>query len=313
MCLGLTTEELRKILQAFGYSNKDAISPAAWALFISAAKCAIYGRNDGVLAFQQSSLREAVDVLLLNSLTSPSRVRHVSTFENPWEVQQFQFHSVLTEAFSQFSCDTRLVYELPWQLKAAADVSNLKATLARPEVLVKTWSNARDLTPVVDFLNYWRFLIREGCDVVNTYFGMIDDIAKSLEEPGTKTSIQDDANIGNFTLVENHGISVRILEKKPGSKFTQIEVAYICHLVGNYFLGLQEFGSAETILQRALRLSRHVTSIDDVDFLCQVHRSLGDLYYNWGAMDKAVGYYESVLKTTDEVSRHVNIDKVGKM
>ena len=309
--LGLTSEELTKILQAFGYCNKHAISPAAWALFTSAAKCAIYVRNEGLLDFQQSSLREAVDVLLLNSLTSPSRVRHVTAFENPWELQKFQFHSVLIKGFSKFPCDARLVDELPWQLKAAADVSSLKSTLAKPKVFVNMWSNSRDLRLVVDFLNFWKFLTQEGFDAVDTYSNMLDEIAKSLAETGAKSTTQYASDSEDLILNENHSIADKILCKNPGSIFTLIEVAYITHLVGIYFLRLQEFEPAETALQRALKLSRDATSINDVDFLCQVHKSLGDLYFDWGTWNKAVEYYEKVLKTADDVSRYVNIDKVG--
>jgi tetratricopeptide (TPR) repeat protein len=235
----------------------------------------------------------------------------VTTFENPWELQKFQFHSVLTRGFSQFPCDARLVNELPWQLKTAADVSGLKATLARPEVFVKMWSNIKDLRFVVDFLNYWKFLTREECDVVETYSSMLDEIARSLEETGVKTSTQDTSDTGDLVHAENHGIANRILRKKHGSNYAPIEVAYVAYLTGIYFLGLQEFESAETTLQRALKLSRDVTSIDDVDFLCQVHKSLGDLYFDWRKLDKAVGYYEGVLKTAVEVSRYVNMDEVG--
>ena len=164
---------------------------------------------------------------------------------------------------------------------------------------------------MVDFLNYWKFLTREECDVVETYSSMLDEIARSLEETGIKTSTQDTSDTGDLVHAENHGIANRILRKKHGSNYAPIEVAYVAYLIGIYFLGLQEFESAETTLQRALKLSRDVTSIDDVDFLCQVHKSLGDLYFDWRKLDKAVGYYEGVLKTAIEVSRYVNMDEVG--
>jgi tetratricopeptide (TPR) repeat protein len=308
--VGLTSEELTRILHAFGYNRKHAISPAAWAMFLSALRRAIYVRNDGVLDFQHSSLREAVNVLLLNGLTSPSRVRNVNTPDNPWEVHKFQFHSVLSTGFSHFPCSARLVHELPWQLRVTGDVSGLKATLSRPEVFVRMWSNMKDLRIVVDFLNYWKLLILEGCDVVTTYCNMIDEIAKRSKETGNKARTQGSGHTEDLSVVENHGIVDRILCKKRGSSYTTIEVAYVAYLVGLYFLGLQEFDSADMMLQRVLKMSRAVTTIDDVDFLCQIYKSLGDLYYEWGMLEKAVGYYEDVLKTADEISRYVNIDKV---
>ena len=281
---GLASDELTSIFRAFGYSQKHAISPAAWALFKSAARCALYVRTDGVLTFQHTSAREAVDALLLDGLTSPSRVRHVTTFETPWELQKFQFHSVLTKAFAQFPCDARLVDELPWQLKAAGDVSSLKATLGRPDVFVKMWSNLKDLRLVVDFLNHWKFLAQKGCSLTDTYCIMAGEIEKSLEETETKTCAQDNADgtMRDTPLAENHGIADRILRKAPGSKYSRIEASYVVYLIGAYFLGMQVFESAETMLLRALKLSRDVTSIDDVDFLCQVYKSLGDLYFKWG-------------------------------
>ena len=235
----------------------------------------------------------------------------MTTFENPWELQKFQFHSVLIKGFSQFPCDVRLVDELPWQLKAAADVGSLKSTLAKPKVFVKMWSNTRDLRLIVDFLNYWKFLTREGYDAIDTYSNMLDEISKSMEKTGTKSSTQDTSDTDDLIDNQNHGIAEKILCKKAGSKLTPIEVAYIAHLVGIYFLGLQEFEPAEKVLQHALKLSRDATSIDDVDFLCQVHKSLGDLYFNLGMLDKSVGYYQKVSKIADDVSRYVNIDKVG--
>ena len=218
---------------------------------------------------------------------------------------------MLIKGFSQFPCDARLVDELPWQLKAVADVGSLKSTLAKPKVFVKMWSNTRDLRLIVDFLNYWKFLTREGYDAIDTYSDMLDEIAKSMEKTGTKSSTQDTSDTEDLIDNQNQGIAEKILCKKPGSKFTPIKVAYIAHLVGIYFLGLQEFEPAEKVLQHALKLSRDATSIDDVDFLCQVHQSLGDLYFNLGMLDKAVGYYEKVSKIADDVSRYVNIDKVG--
>ena len=217
---------------------------------------------------------------------------------------------MLSKGLSQFPCDARLVDELPWQLKAAGDVNSLKTTLARPHVFVKMWSNMKDLRLVVDFLNYWKFLTQQGCDAVSTYCDMVDEISKSSQEFGAKASTQDTSDLGDLTHAENHGIADRILRKKPGSSYALIEIAFVAYLTGIYFLGLQEFESAETMLQRAFKLSRGVTSIDDVDFLCQVHKSLGDLYYDCGMLEKAVGYYEGVLKTAREVSTYVNMDQV---
>ena len=308
--VGLTAEELKTILQAFGYNKKYAISSTAWAMFLSATRCAIYVRNDGVLNFQHSSLREAVNVQLLNALTSPSRARNVNTPDNPWEVQKFQFHSVLSSGFSHFPCDARFVHELPWQLQITGDVSGLKAVLVRPEVFVRVWSNMNDLRPAVDFLNYWKFLIREGCDAVSTYCKMVDEIEKRSKEVGAEARFHDSTDTEDFTMSENHGVVYRILRKNRGSNYTAIEVSYVACLVGIYFLGLQDFESAEGMLQRSLKISRAVTTIDDVDFLCQIYKSLGDLYYEWGELNKAIGYYEDALRTADEVSRYVNLDKV---
>lgn len=308
----MTSTELKKILHAFGYAKNHAISPAAWAQFISATKCAMYIRNDGLLTFQQASLREAVDVLLLNSLTAPSRVRLVTKFESPWELQKFQFHSVLTKGLSKFPCDARLVNELPWQFKVAGDVSGLKAILARSDVFVKMWSNLNDLRYVVDFLNYCKTLSQEGYDMVDTYCNMVEELEGASKRHGNEQVISHyTLDIDNNTLFDTHGIAEAIFCKKRGSKYTSIEVAYVAYLVGIYFLGLQKFESAKLMLQRALKLSRDVASINNVDFLCQVYKSLGDLYYTWGLRGKAVEYYEGVLKTASDVSRYVNINEVG--
>lgn len=239
-------------------------------------------------------------------------MRKVTALENSWELQKYQFHSLLSKSFTHFSCNARLVNELTWQLKNTRNFSGLKSTLARPEVFVKMWSNMRDLQLVFDFLNYWKLLTQEGCDPIATYSDMVKRAAQSVEGTGDESFSNDYSNAEDLGSAEAQCIAERILCKKHGSKYTPIEFAYLSYLVGNYFLGLEEFEPAHTILQRALKFSCNVTSIDDIDFLCLLRMSVADLYFQQGMLDKAARSYEDVLKTAATVSRYVNIDEVRR-
>ena len=303
---GLSSDELTRILRAFGYGRKHAISPGDWLLFTSAARHTIYVNAEGLLSFQQESMREAVDFLLLNGLTSPSYARYVTGFENPWEVQKIQYHSVLINSFRIFRCDERLVSELPWQLRAIGDVEGLRKTLARPNVFVTVWSNRCDLRARTDFLNYWKFLTKNGFDVVKTYCAMVDEAERTLTSVDNKCTVDSEVT----SVDENLRIADRISKDKPDAKYTSIEVSYLAYLVGLCFLGLHKLMSAESMLLKAFKLAHNETSIDDLDFLCKIQRSLGDLYYEGKFLERAVIFYERVLKSAFEVSRYQNTDEV---
>ena len=305
---GLSSDELARILRAFGYCREHAISPGAWRLFASAARHAVYVGADGLLNFQHSSMREAVDFLLLNGLTSPSHTRHVTAVENSWEVQKFQYHSVLANSFAAFPCDERVVDELPWQQKVSGDVEGLRKSLARPDVFVTAWSNRRDLRKTSDFMNYCVFLTENGFDAVDTYVAMVTEAANTVAI-GDNRERRDSEDT---SLDESLGIALRISKKVgPARSYTSVEVAFLAYLVGRYFLGLQKLVPAESMLLKAFKFAYNVTSIDDVDFLCKIQRSLGDLYYEGKLLDKAVVFYEGVLKTASEVTRYVNTDEVS--
>ena len=215
---------------------------------------------------------------------------------------------MLTNSFAVFPCDERVVDELLWQQKVSGDAEGLRESLARPDVFATAWSNRRDLRKTSDFMSYWVFLTENGFDAVDTYVAMVTEAAKTVAIGDNRERCDSEDTSLDESLSIAQGISKKV---GPARSYTSVEVAFLAYLAGRYFLVLQKLVPAESMLLKAFKFAYNATSIDDVDFLCKIQRSLGDLYYEGKLLDKAVVFYEGVLKTASEVTRYVNTDEVS--
>ena len=148
---GLTETELLDLLGKDG----SPLPRAKWSPLFHAARESLISRS-GLLTFAHNFLRDAV----------------CDTYM-PTEETRHNAHLRLSDYFSRFDINPRMVDELPWQLSQAQAWQGLKDLLTQPRFFVVGFHSSR-----FDIMAYWAKLEDNSFRKVDAYGPLIDDPEK---------------------------------------------------------------------------------------------------------------------------------------
>lgn len=296
-------------LKGMGYANNFVISTAYWSMLRIVAQNALLELPSGLLTFSQGVIRNAVDLALLGNLTSPSQERVVSSFSETWERQKQQCHVVLANYFmKERPMSLRKVDELPWQLMVCGNVDDLGKVLSDPAVFLRLVHDRNEIRLKLDLLSYWKALQQAGFKPHKILQDMAEGVQDrlSFDEPDRKRI--DSAH--DFSSVEDDSVIDRISSKTEEDLLSPIEVATILYHVGSFLKESENYPAAENHLLTAYKIGYPVVSIQDLEMLCQIQSTLGDLYVTMFDMSNAEVWYTKAMKTSNEMTNVT--DKVSQ-
>lgn len=305
---GLSESEALDALKVMGYLKNYEVTRAHWEMFRLIAERALIEMPSGLLTFPHHSTRAAVEIALLGNLTSPSHERTISPFQETWERQKQQGHTVLSSFFSKQPSSARMVGELPWQLKMGGDMEALGKTICEPRVFIRLVSAKSEQQGKLDLLSYWSVLKQNGLKPEELLYQMAVKVEGRIQKEAKELTQQDlepvSSKVMELSPIDN------LCRKEDGENLSQLEVALIHYFTGK-FLAENEYDlMAQNLLLSAYKLAYPVVSVKDISLLCGIQESLGNLHLKLLELSKAVFWFKNALKSVTEMS-HVS-DSVKK-
>lgn len=298
---GLSESEVLSSLKVMGYTNKYEVTKAHWEFFRLTAEHALIEMPSGLLTFSHQSARAAVEIALLGNLTSPSRERAISPFQETWERQKHQGHAVLASFFSKQPSCRRTLNELPWQLNMGGNIQELSSTVCEPGMFVMLVSVRDEDRGKIDFMSYWRILTQKGRKPEEILYQKTIKAKERLYNEISESSDQE------LDMTSPKKLEVSAIEelcgKDDNEHLTQLEVALIHFFAGNFLASDGHYNMAQNLLLSAYKMAYPVVLLDDIYLLGDIQESLGNLYLKVSEMSKAAFWFNGALKAAGDMTR----------
>lgn len=298
---GLYEREALGALQVMGYLKKYEVTRAHWEMFRLIAEHALIEMPCGLITFPHQSARGAVEIALLGNLTSPSQEREVSPFQETWERQKQQGHTVLSSFFSKQPSSGRMIDELPWQLNMSGNMEALSKTICEPRVFVRFVSTRTEQQRKLDLLSYWSTLKGKGHKPEEMLF---QAAIKAEERLCKETNESAEREVGSASSKTTEFSALdELCRKENDDSVSQLEVALIQFFTGRFLAENGHDLMAQNLLLNAYKLAYPVVSVKDIYLLCGIQESLGNLYLKLAELSKAVFWFNGAVKSAEEVTR----------
>ena len=297
---GLSENEALGALKVMGYSKNHEVTKAHWEMFRLIAEHALIEMPSGLITFSHQSARSSVEVALLGNLTSPSQERAISPFQETWERQKQQGHTVLSSFFSVQLSSERMVDEFPWQLYMSGNMATLSKTVCDPKVFVRLVSSRSEQRRQIDLLLYWRKLNLKGYKLHEGLYEMAIKAEERLCKEANDLKHRD-VKSASSKATESSAVD-ELCRKEKDEQLSQLEVALICYFAGKFLFDNGHDMMAQNLLLNAYKMAYPVVSVDDIYFLCDIQESLGNLYVK-SDLSKAVFWFNGAVKSAGEVTR----------
>lgn len=298
---GLSESEALGTLKVMGYLKNYEVTRAHWEMFRLIAEHALIEMPSGLLTFPHQSARSAVEIALLGNLTSPSQERSVSPFQETWERQKQQGHTVLSSFFSKQPSSGRMVDELPWQLHMSGNMEALNKTICEPRVFLRFVSARSEQRRKIDLLSYWGILKQKGRKPEESLYQMAIKVEDRLHKKQNETTERDVVSASSKTT-EFSAID-ELCRKENDEKVSQLEVALIHYFTGNFLAENGHDIMAQNLLLSAYKMAYPVVSVKDIYLMCDIQESLGNLYLRLSEPSKAVFWFNGAVKSAGEMTR----------
>ena len=299
---GLSEKEALGALQVMGYMKNYEVTNAHWEMFRLIAEQALIEMPSGLITFPNQSARGAVEIALLGNLTSPSQERAVSpAFQESWERQKQQGHTVLASFFSKQPSSGRMVDELPWQLNMCGNMDALSKTICEPRVFLRFVSSRSERRRKIDLLSYWSLLKQANRKPEDMLYQMAVKAEERLHN-GTKELTERE--IGSASLKTREFTVVdELCRKESDEQFSQLEVGLVHFFSGKFLAENEHELLAQNLLFNAYKMAYPVVSVKDIYLMCDIQESLGNLYLKLSEPSKAVFWFNGALKSSGEMTR----------
>ncbi|KAK3745822.1 hypothetical protein QZH41_017139 [Actinostola sp. cb2023] len=296
---GMTEDEILGALKVMGYANNFVISSAYWSMLGIVAQNALLELPSGLMTFSHDVIRNAVDLALLGNLTSPSQERVISPFSEAWERQKQQCHVVLAKFFNREPLNLRKVEELPWQLMVSGNFDGLSKALSDPAMFLRLVHNKKEARLILDLMSYCNTLSKENLKPLLLLEEMASNVQDRLVDDQFESTGIDSAH-----AYSSHPYSVidKICVKSEEDLLTPIEVATILFHIGSFLKEGEHYSSAEHYLLSAHKIGYPVASVEDLDLMCSIQSTIGDLYAVMFDTRNAEAWYTNAIKTASEMT-----------
>lgn len=297
---GLSENEALGALKVMGYLKNHEVTKAHWEMFRLIAEHALIEMPSGLITFPHQSARGSVEIALLGNLTSLSQERAVSPFQETWERQKQQGHTVLSSFFANQPSSGHMVDELPWQLYMSGNMDRLSKMICEPRVFVRFVSSRSEQQRKLDLLSYWSILRQKGHKPEEALYQMAIKVEERLGKEANELK-QRDVKSASSKTTELSAID-ELCQKENDEQMSQLEVALIHYFAGNFLSENEQYLMAQNLLLSAYRMAYPVVSVVDICLLCDIQESLGNLYVKLSDLSKAVFWFNSALKSAGEVT-----------
>lgn len=299
---GLSENEALGALKVMGYMKNYEVTKAHWEMFRLIAEHVLVEMPSGLLTFPHQSARGAVEIALLGNLTSPSQERAVSpAFQESWERQKQQGHTVLSSFFSKQPSSGRMVDELPWQLNMSGNMEALCKTICEPGVFIRLVSSRSEQRRRIDFLSYWRLLKQANRKPEEILYQMASKAEERLQGELREVTERD---VGSASSKTKDSSAVdELCRKENDERLTQLEVALVHYFSGKFLAENGHDQMAHNLLLNAYKMAYPVVSVKDIYVMCDIQESLGNLYLRLSEPSKAVFWFNGAVKSAGEMTR----------
>ena len=299
---GLSENEALGALKVMGYMKNYEVTKAHWEMFRLIAEHVLVEMPSGLLTFPHQSARGAVEIALLGNLTSPSQERAVSpAFQESWERQKQQGHTVLSSFFSKQPSSGRMVDELPWQLNMSGNMEALCKTICEPGVFIRLVCSRSEQRRRIDFLSYWRLLKLANRKPEEILYQMASKAEERLQGELREVTERD---VGSASSKTKDSSAVdELCRKENDERLTQLEVALVHYFSGKFLAENGHDQMAHNLLLNAYKMAYPVVSVKDIYVMCDVQESLGNLYLRLSEPSKAVFWFNGAVKSAGEMTR----------
>ena len=299
---GLSENEALGALKVMGYMKNYEVTKAHWEMFRLIAEHVLVEMPSGLLTFPHQSARGAVEIALLGNLTSPSQERAVSpAFQESWERQKQQGHTVLSSFFSKQPSSGRMVDELPWQLNMSGNMEALCKTICEPGVFIRLVSSRSEQRRRIDFLSYWRLLKQANRKPEEILYQMASKAEERLQGELREVTERD---VGSASSKTKDSSAVdELCRKENDERLTELEVALVHYFSGKFLAENGHDQMAHNLLLNAYKMAYPVVSVKDIYVMCDIQESLGNLYLRLSEPSKAVFWFNGAVKSAGEMTR----------
>ena len=298
---GLSESEALGALQVMGYVKNYEVTKAHWEMLRLIAEHALIEMPSGLLTFPHQSVRGTVEIALLGNLTSPSQERAVSpAFQENWERQKQQGHTVLSSFFSKQPSSGRMVGELPWQLKMSGNMDALSKTICEPRVFIRLVSLNSEQRRRIDLLSYWSALKQANRKPEDVLYQMAIRAEERLQSESMET-IERDVRSASSKTKEYLAVD-ELCSKSSDEEFSPLEVALVHFFSGKFLAENGHDVMAQNLLLNSYKMAYPVVSVKDIYLLCDIQESLGNLYLKLSEPSKALYWFNSALKSVAEMT-----------
>ena len=298
---GLSEGEVLDALKIMGYLRNYEVTRAHWEIFRLTAEHALIELPSGLLTFAHESARGAVEIALLGNLTSPSQERAILPFQETWERQKQQGHTVLSSFFSKQPSSGRMVDELPWQLYMGGNMEALSKTICEPRVFIRLVSMKSEERRKSDLLSYWSVLKQKGRKPEDLLYQMAIKVEERLHKDTNESTEQ--ALASAFSKATELSAIDELCQKGDNEHLSQLEVALIHYFAGKFLAENGNDIKAQNLLLSAYKMAYPVVSVKDIYLLCDIQESLGNLYLKLSELSKGVFWFNSAVKSASEMTR----------
>lgn len=299
---GLSESEALGALQVMGYMRNYEVTKAHWEMFRLIAEHALIEMPSGLITFPHQSVRGAVEIALLGNLTSPSQERAVSpAFQESWERQKQQGHTVLSSFFSKQPSSGRMVDELPWQLNMCGNMDALSKTICEPRVFLRFMSSKSEQRRKTDLLSYWSLLKQANRKPEEMLYQMAINAEERLHGESKELTERDMGSASSKT--KDFSAVDELCRKESDEHFSQLEVALVHYFSGKFLAENGHDLIAQNLLLSAYKMAYPVVSVKDIYLMCDIQESLGNLYLKLSEPSKAVFWFNGALKSAGEMTR----------
>ena len=117
--------------------------------------------------------------------------------------------------------------------------------------------------------------------------------------PDMRTARTDSAHA--YSGINRYSVVEKICGKSEEDLLTSIEVATILFHIGRFLMN-DEHSTAERYLLTAYKIGYPVASVQDMELMCDIQSTLGDLYINMFDTNNADIWYKNAIKTASEMT-----------
>lgn len=299
---GLSESEALGALQVMGYMKNYEVTKAHWEMFRLIAEHALIEMPSGLITFPHQSACGAVEIALLGNLTSPSQERSVSpAFQESWERQKQQGHTVLSSFFSKQPSSGRMVDELPWQLKMCGNMGALSKTICEPRVFLRFVSSRSEQRRKIDLLSYWSLLRQANRKPEDMLYQMAVKAEERLHSESQELTERDIGSASSKT--KDLSAVDELCRKESDEHLSQLEVALVHYFSGKFLAENGHDVMAQNLLLNVYKMAYPVVSVKDIYLMCDIQESLGNLYLKLAEPSKAVFWLNGALKSAGEMTR----------